>query len=193
MRLIEIAKIKDIYPFIEKIKRDCQPYLQQVDNKPFTKYPIYRGITADGALMFKKKVRLEDRWAMSMTDDTHQFINKEFTKLYGEPFRNAMFVTSDERKTWTYGLPYQVFPIGKLTFLWSTIVGDLWAAMQKVKYKSIDAIDDVLSSYQTTDLKAASASGKEIMIRCKEYYAINHERLLIPAPALPERYEKLLQ
>ena len=143
--------------------------------------------------MFKKGVRLIDRTPAASSDDTHKMLNNRFTELYGEPFRNAMFATGSERKTWTYGLPFQIFPIGEFTFLWSPTVGDLWAQLEIVKYQSLDLVDKLIESYQTVDLKSASLSNKEVMIRCKNYYAMSYEKLLLPAPAMPKRYEAKLQ
>jgi hypothetical protein len=56
----------------------------------------------------------------------HDRINKFFVDKFGQPFRNAMFATSDHDTAFEYafggmetGETYVVFPVGDFDFIWS--------------------------------------------------------------------------
>ncbi len=194
----------------DKIRNDCQFYLSQIKGAD-TGFPrdqkqsiAWRGMSKEkhGDTQFVlKDVRLDGRNPKDTDVDSHNYINREFTKLYGEPFRNAMFMTGNMRDTLRYGHAFQVFPVGQFNFIWSPTVTDLWIKggelrralripmsrftdpeerMKNEQYKSKvfkEFNENVISSYQTDDMKAALGSGKEIMVRCKSYYAVDFDNI----------------
>jgi len=174
---------------IAGIKQDCQPWLKQI-NYDISTFPIYRGLGTVEKPVLKKKVRLLKRRPTDTSEGAHELLNKSFTTLFGEPFRNAMFASGDFTVTNDYGNLYMVFPIGEFTFIWSSDVKDIFSEHENqldriaAGYDPEDGtmpIDDIEGTmleyvnnlgYHTTDLKNAIASGSEIMIRCESYYAL---------------------
>ena len=165
---------------VEKIKRDCQPYLKEMGQKDmFSAYDrgraLYRGLDSYKGFL-KKRVRLGSRRPTDMNIDDHNMINKYFKKKYGAPFRNALFLTGNRRNAAGYNTGsgaayYLIFPIGEFKFIWSSRITDLFSAIVGVEG---DKVKSLLNRYQRTDLKAAKDSGNEIMLRCKSYYAVSN-------------------
>lgn len=167
--------------FARILKRDCMPFLQQIDFK-IAEYPMYRGINPKqrGSTIIpnkrtarQKTVRLKDRISRDTLQKIHNAINKHFIKMFGEPFRNALFATGRLSSALTYGDAYFVFPIGQFKFLWSPHIFDLWN-------EDMVTVDDYLNTidggdYQTTDLKSAIKSENEIMIRVPKYHMIQYK------------------
>ena len=167
------------------IRRDCQYFLSQVDH-PFS---LYRGMFGSTQKFIKKAVRLDSRRPQEMDVQHHDTINNYFTEAFGEPFRNALFATGDSDASNYFGSNYFIFPIGKFTFLWSWEIDDL-------NFHMHDLLDELFKNrnspipptpeqkaeglvkalrnvdYETDDFQKAVKSGNEIMIRCKEYYAM---------------------
>jgi len=170
---------------IRLVRRDCQYFLSQVDH-PFS---LYRGMFGQTQKFIKKQVRLEHRRPSEMDREHHFTINNYFTEAFGEPFRNALFATGDADGSGYFGSNYFIFPIGKFTFLWSSRIDDL-------NFHMHDLLDDLFKNrtspvpptrsqkaeglikalrtvnYRTDNFQEAVKSGSEIMIRCKEYYAM---------------------
>ena len=193
----------------DNIHSDCQFYLSQikgVDNgfpRDMQQSIAWRGMSKDkywDSQIQLKDVRLDGRNPKDTDVELHGYLNREFTELYGAPFRNAMFMSGSMRDTLRYGTPFQVFPVGQFKFIWSPTVNDLWVEARELrraqampsghgdteeqlkneKYKSAvrkEFHDKVIKSYNTSDMKAALASGKEIMVRCKQYYAVNFDNM----------------
>ena len=194
----------------DNIHANCQFYLQQIKGVK-SEFPLdakmsiaYRGMNSkehhETAIVLKD-VRLGDRNPADSDKETHDYINREFTKLYGQPFRNALFITGNRSETQRYGYTFQVFPVGQFKFIWSRSVKDLWVEgrdmrrtlrlptgdtvdsetrLKNEKYKSAvfkEFHERVISQYESTDMKAAIGSGKEIMVRCKQYYAVNFDNM----------------
>lgn len=188
MRLFEIDHTqwlradhtKELHKAIKLIKRDCQPFLSQVD-KPFS---LVRGLSMsyNKGLFIKKQIRLDDRQPREMTQYRHDAINKYFTEKFGVPFRNAMFANGNEDEDIgfnIFGAPWHVFPIGDFKFLWSSGVDDMNYHTGRWIADSLgDPEDEAIiagierSNYRTTDLQGAIWSHNEIMIRGSEYYGI---------------------
>ena len=176
MRLFEMEGPDEAtVEFINNVKRDCQPFLQQIDNN-IKQLGLFRGISQrigmEADVFVHKQVRLDDRAPRDSDNKQHKLWNNWFKKNLGEPFRNAMFATGDEVETFPYGEPYLVFPIGNFTFAWSPHVMDLSLNQLTTNAKSTHE-RLTAAEYQTDNLQAAILSGHEIMIRCKEYYALN--------------------
>jgi len=193
--------VRKVIETADRIHSDCQFYLRQINaGEPYN--IAWRGIgkgTSDESEVLIKNVRLGGRDPKDTDVDTHNYINREFTELYGQPFRNALFMTGSEAETFRYGRLYQVFPIGQFKFIWSDKVRDLWVEssnLRRVLRIPRDRFDDpeeqlkneqhksavfkdfnekVISTYRTDDMAAALYSLKEIMVRCKTYYAVNFD------------------
>jgi len=178
MRLIELDQAPKNW---QLIKRDCQPYLRSVDDPLM----LFRGMDyKDDAGFVRKKARLDDRMPSAMGMTAHNVINDYFTERFGEPFRNSVFCVSNPNLASSFGEVYNVFPIGEFTSLWSPKVEDLnykmplWIRdLMKGTDEYMDKVGDLWETldsyrYRTDDLNSAAAFGHEIMIRCKEYYAI---------------------
>lgn len=183
MRLFELDNKIDMPKMLKQIKTRCQPFLQQVKD-PFT---LYRGLepglyTGELPPMFlKKQARLTDRIPTAMGRDDHNAINHYFKQEFKRPFRNGVFVTGDIAESQGYGDGYVVFPIGKFEFLWSPKIDDINYQKQDLIWndRNMDSDESELirglkeAKYTTENLQAAIKSKHEIMIWCKEYFAIS--------------------
>jgi hypothetical protein len=184
MKIAEATEIhSDAQWIMERLSKDCKPFLNLIGSE-VTKYKLYRGMPfmkkADS--MTKKQIRLDDRKPMSSAQVKHDRYNHFFQEEFGAPFRNALFATGSFRMAQYYGAPFMVFPIGKFEWLWSPDVNDMaldirWPAVggQINVPPSQEVVDDKLPAYayrHNYDLPKAIKSGNEIMIRCKEYYAV---------------------
>ena len=131
----------------------------------------------------RKEVRLTNRTPHATDELRHERFNDFFSRKFGYPFRNSVFATGDSMDAAVYGNGIHViFPIGDFDFLWSPYVRDMtydlkWEPIGGFSHvpPSQDLVDKTLNNveYQVTDFKGAIISGKEIMIRCKEYYAVD--------------------
>ena len=171
-------------PFMETVKQHCQPYLELIDNN-IKKYRMFRGLRGTDAITMTGRVRLSGRKPFSTGTNMHKYVNRYFQIRYGEPFRDAMFVSGKADFAKDYGNLFLVFPRGDFTFLWSPWVVDLYnidADIDDAMYPDGDT-DEVdvanyfrhmdMLKYQTTDIKLALTSEKEIMVRTQAYYGIN--------------------
>jgi len=181
MRYTELIESTSGDELTQILQRDCQPFLRAINNSVHN-LRMYRGMFERVESYTKKRVRLNDRDPMSTDKTKHVRINDYFTRTFGEPFRNALFVSGDEKQAGSYGKTSIIFPIGDFTFLWAPEVNDMaiklagrWPMVQGYEIPPKQEQADALLSrynYTTVDLVGAIMSGQEIMIRCKEYYAI---------------------
>ena len=167
--------IADRERVIELIKENCKPFLEQIDYD-VSKYKMFRGYKGSVASAISSKIRLDDRKPSDMRQHKHQLINSYFESKFGEPFRNAMFVSGYEAHATKYGTPFLVFPTGDFTFVWSPRVKDLYEASFQLsgdvsKRELYQWMDKKI--YTNTDLKGGIKQRNEIMIRGAGYYGIN--------------------
>jgi len=182
MRYTELIESTSSDELTQTLQRDCGPFLQAINNRVHN-FRIYRGMFKRVDGYTKKQVRLDGRDPMSTSTTKHDQINTYFTNTFSEPFRNALFVSGDEKQAKSYGHTSIIFPVGDFTFLWAPEVHDMaitlagswpvvngWNVPPKQPYT-----DELMSKYNytTKDFVGAIKSGQEIMIRCKEYYAID--------------------
>ncbi len=194
------GKLELLKQSFESIKRDCQPYLQQ-NKSPIFRTPMFRGMDAyripkDDVI--KKQVRLEDRQTTDIPSELSDAMNNWMTKEFGEPFRNALFLSGNENMANNYGRVYLVFPIGDFTFLYhdkfrdiySTFSSFRWAYGEAAKKQALSGSFAASKHFQKKFIKhiasvnngnwkqdsivQAIGSQHEIMIRTKEYYAVNY-------------------
>ena len=161
----------------ELIKKDCQPFLKEIGND-VEEYILYRGMGSVSKNFLKKTVR-KDRTPKDINKQIHKIFDKLFHKkfkIYGRS--QCMFISGNETTASKYGTVYSVFPIGKIKFIWSPKVWDLFDQIR-------DKIDrarnitkycqSVVDKYRKTNLKKAIESENEVMIDCNSYYAILYD------------------
>jgi len=170
------------FGYVETIKRDCQPYLQQVGNDAFGYggYPMYRGINTKS--VYKRKIgkfhklnarlsgkgNFKPRKPKNTGRDLHNTINDFFMNKFGIPFRDGVFASGVANDASFYGVVYQMFPIGDFKFAWSDKIHDLYSDIGYIEKDQ----RNLLETYQTTDLKSAISSGHEIMLWVDSYYVM---------------------
>ena len=181
------------FDFVEKIKADCMPYLKSIDYA-VDRLQLLRGVIKTTKPYIHKRVRLEDRTPKDTPEKVHNWINEYFIEKFGQPFRNSMFATADYDQANEYatggmrtGATYVVFPTGDFQFIWSPRVGDLLDEIYQLGLAPADLIRTtdskiadsfqtlktrILKTYVNTDIKKATASNGEVMIRSEAYYGI---------------------
>ena len=165
--------------FAWEVKEDCQSYINQ-NPAAITTSPLFRGIHSSQDTL-KKKVRLDNRQPLDSSNSVHAELNRVFQDQFGEPFRNALFVTNDKYQANNYGEIYIIFPRGNFTFLWSPDMEDIFNAYENKLHTESD--EDFVyallrnNNYYTNSLPKAIHSGNEIMMRCGSYYAIRQSSL----------------
>lgn len=189
MLLTEITNDSQIDEFIERVSKECKPFLYAKDPGQL----LYRGMQIIDEILYNKIIR-KHRVPTDIPHDFHSFIDRYFKQHFDYYFRsNAMFMTSNYGFASAYGQVYAVYPVDSFQFLWSPKVKDLYPILAKImrqKYKfdiqefesgydneQIEKILNDLSNilkdleYKNTDLDEAINSGNEIMIGGDSYHA----------------------
>lgn len=166
---------------LEEIISECQPYIQQSKGEfifrgikhPFGEFQIIgTDITA-----YKMDVRM-DRHPRDSDQFTHDESDKFLRDKFGIAGRSqALFVTASPSVAEGYGPVYVILPRGEFRFVWSPKIGDLYGIEFDSREDAEQAMTDF--EYQTTDLHDAIESRNEIMIACRDYYAIPYNRSFI--------------
>lgn len=180
---------------------ECQPFLKEIDYRSYgedgrdeNQY-LYRGmaVPSTNSLTFLKCDVLENRKPRDMPLNYHLALDEYLYKKFGIKYRsNAIFATGKLGRAADYGKVYMIFPIGEFKFIWDSNIGDIWENLVHPKLHltsghskyhppswSEDPIDifshmlKVEDYYKDADLKGAISSGNEIMISCKNYYAVS--------------------
>lgn len=187
--IVDVQNIQDEYNMDPKlvdialqIRKTCKPFLNQV---PIAS-SMYRGMN-ESKLVLHKNVRLDVRVPLNSNGKLHTALNAYFNERFGEPFRNALFVSGDLGEANQYGDPYFIFPEGDFNFLWSPYIEDLWTEWNSRPGRAIAADDEEIESfinntivqgrYRQDNLDHAIHANREIMIRSKSYYAIHTDIL----------------
>lgn len=165
---------QDVDAIVALIKKDCQPFLSQLDGAP-----MYRGLRrkagAHNEDFLKKEVRIDRQPHLTRTEN-HEIIDGWMQRTFGINGRSAtIFCSGDDTTAYTYGNVYAIFPIGKFEFLWSPQIDDLFTDFPRdLEDGDEDGIEEFLENQNYTDknLAAAIKSSNEIMIQCEEYYAL---------------------
>ena len=177
---------KTIVPMIERIKKECKPYLEAIEYNVM-EYRLYRGMQGTAAPYMTGRVRLEGRKPQATGTHIHNAVNEYFTIKFGEPFRDALFTSSDANFAADYGNLFLVFPTGQFTFIWSEEVDDLYnfehqmdAALEEDRDDENESVTngyfgDTMDNlnYRSSGFTKAMESRQEIMIRTPVYYGIN--------------------
>lgn len=169
----------DITITIEDVMAECLPFIRESEDNL-----IYRGInttsgemtleTPDGDFpLYRMDVR-QDRRPLHSDMRTHNTVDDFLKREFGFPGRSqGLFVTGNRTSASTYGPTYIILPRGEFRYVWSPQVRDLLF----YPISDEDSEDVVLRKlndmqYQDNDLPEAIYSHNEIMIGCKDYYAI---------------------
>lgn len=181
---------------IAEILDECAPFIRESGGRL-----IYRGLkNPTGALTIKWEqpgprgaatnsiedvtayrmdVR-QDRKPLHSNASAHEAIDRYMKNEFGFAGRSqGLFVAGGIDLARAFGTPHIILPRGNFKFLWSPNVTDLlFFQLNDVEGEAdIQKIKDL--AYQADDLPAAIDSHHEIMIGCKDYYAIPATRDMI--------------
>jgi len=183
--------VKEVDKILPKIKSQCKPWLSKIKSNPNA---IFRGMPNVESVI-KKKVRT-DRKPLDMPQLEHEEIDKAFYDAFGwKPRSSGLFVTPEPSRAFAYGNQMLIFPIGKVKYLWSEEIADLYFRLGRLRKEWVDKggrftlltvppeqgiklaqkeqiFDLVISKYKETMITKALETRTEIMLQCKEYYAL---------------------
>ena len=172
----EVSK-ETLQEFASIVSANCKPFLKAI-NYDLSLWHLFRGLGVESNEYVHKNVRLDDRMPTDTPFLIHDDLNGYFKGKFGEPFRNALFVSGAPHVSMSFGSLYTIFPEGDFTFVWSPKVFDLWVEnkdglRQYSDYEDRKPFIEYMDSFEYTNqnFKGAIESGKEIMVRCKSYYA----------------------
>jgi len=183
----------DINTFLDMIKRECKPFLNQAGSDKFS---MYQGVNMKDNFdeipfgdfkIYKKRVRGNRKPSdtdVKLSNIIDEYLNKRYNLGGWKPRTQSKFFTGSAIATQEYGLTYIGFPIGDFKYLWSPEIKDLWRITYKIMWgdeslnylkdildgkpsKNIYEIDqfaELLNTYKFTDLDEGINSGNEIMI-----------------------------
>ena len=163
--------LQDFYNQVDNIRKECQPYFKKVKGSSHLLIR-YGGKENEKNDILKKKVRINRR-----PKDTsivfHKMADDFFLKKFGWRARsNVLFCMGEDRER-IHEISYftLIFPVGNFKYVWSPDVADLYTFDPDNEDYDGDW-DDVKDTYIDKDFNKALKTQYEIMINCKEYYAI---------------------
>ena len=163
------------------IKNECAPFLTLLQNEPQTVRFLYRAASKGETNCIQLENR-RDRKPKNMPSDLHEAGDEWFSSHFGVRFRGASvfcfgtFVDAEQYASSDKKSVFAIFPVESFQFCWSTKSKDIYEHLGKEEvhrmtpeeYKHmLDELD-----YRETDLLAAIDSGNEVMLACKNYYAV---------------------
>ena len=177
----------DALTLADIIKRDCQPFLREAKGAGFLmrgiknfETPFTNVISAidekENKLSWGTLNKVVDRKPRHTPDKEHTVFNAWFEKEFGWKARSDGLFTFGDLGTNTTALSYYgdrhlIFPIGDFKYVWSPIVGDLYAEYPG----DLTDHDKWLGAQGYTDKNLNKAIGlghTEIMIKAEKFYAI---------------------
>lgn len=182
----------DVEPeFLDKIKKDCQPYLKLL-KKSNVKSPLFRGM--NNRDFFGEEMVRKNRQPSGTSPYYFPLINK-LLKKKGFPSRSeSIIATFDKSHVSIFGSPYFIFPKGNFKYAYfkgtdfnwisnRASPGDLeWKFSEIVKGRGFESIEkdtevinksiDILM-VNNKNLLDAYKKGYEIWVDCNEYYYIS--------------------
>lgn len=179
MKLMEIYTINesvDPKEALALIKKDCQPYISQINNLDSNR--LRRGMTFNTE--FKKMNAVGDGRNEDESDDEWEKLADQWLgKKVGFPARSqTAYCAGGVPMAKRYGLAYSVFPIGDFKYVWSPVVEDLYYPF-KQSGGDLRAVENALETgkYTTSNLQSAvDAQRHEIMVYCPQgYYAVRDD------------------
>lgn len=183
--LTEEDNINDV---IEDIEDSCQPYLKDLQSIKRSPGLLFSGRNSRENFI-KNRIR-KNRRPKDMPEEIHDLLNDKFKEKFGINLRSeTLFCYPDAEPTAEFGSVYIIFPIGKYQIYWSPSVQDLfrnladrvgWNTLDDFEgdeQKTIDTIENVVSTYQKGNLKKALSSNvvTEIMLHCNEYIGVSYK------------------
>lgn len=165
---------------------NCKPFLHQIVKKGGTvQHFMFSGRTHN-AKTFTRAVQKE-RHPMDTPPTVHKMLDAKFQRKWGVKARSqSIFCTGSPTHAEMYGHPFMIFPMGRFTYLYHPKVKDLFNhirfnVMFDLDMSSIEDLDkfdermiSFIAEYKNRDLVAGIKSGNEIMVQCKEYFAVSH-------------------
>lgn len=173
MRLLEVNGHNFNAPqageLLDILKRDCESWLSA------SKWlPVYRGSkmisSYDDFVKIKTRPDKQDPDIPSTIQQTFDYALEQngHTAL----IKNSVHVIGNLQEVETYGRVFVIFPIGTFSFTWSPEVASLMGALYKSGEK-IKELKEILPTYRDDGLSEAIRSGKEILVKCTEYYKVD--------------------
>lgn len=177
---------------ILKMESACIPFLKEQGSR---KNILWRGMSRRFELSNNHMVDVKkDRRPLDTQLELHHALDDWFLDNFGFRARsNAVFASGSENFALVYGDLYAIYPIGDFEYVWSPRIKDTLLLDQEANHllarieqksgtkfdkeewleQKANIIIDLLEKgrYSDTNLKAAIASGSEIMIHCDKYYA----------------------
>ena len=177
---------KEIYDVVEEIITNCKPYLNEI--KEPQNFMLYRGVTqvipSTGEILNTHR----DRIPTDTSPAFHKALDDWFFNRFNIRFRshNAMFCSPNKKYTNMYGNSCVVYPIGKINYIWSPKVTDLYSYIkQKEKGESVsvdispeDAYKRINKWFEEDNIEyffntqLTSNTHNEVMIHVPSYYVI---------------------
>jgi len=159
----------------EDIKRSCKPYLKEVYK---AKNMLYRYIWKMDEFWIRKKVRT-NRKPKDTPKVYHEFVDDMLKKRFGwKPRSEGLFVWGKAHGR-NLGLGSIVFPIGKFKFVWNPEVLDLFNTINIDVVRGVSeeeirrTLINLIPGYTNEGFMSALKQHNEIIIGCKEYYAVS--------------------
>ena len=180
--------------YLSQIKKTAKPWIRMAGD-----FPVFRGMKKTSIVM-RKKVRA-DRKPKDTKQIEHEIVDKAFYDAFGwKPRSSGLFVVGDAITASGYGHLMMVLPIGKVSYLYSDAINDLYMALKGLSWggKDWDESDEddprniaaatpedikknIIDKYTDKGIKNLSCSTcrqPEIMINCKEYWAIEVKTII---------------
>lgn len=166
MRLFELEDLT-FAKVIEKIQKDCQPFL----NQTHLGLPLYRGVYSKPDVFYGKP--REKRKPKDIDPAKHLFFNKMIQKKGLTANRsNSFFCTPSMSQAENYGTVYRVFPIGEVEYTWHEYASDWFETFDHAKIEDLDDFIDDLHGNDSS-LRRALENHNEIMIKTPCYFVLN--------------------
>lgn len=185
---------------INKIRKDCYPYISWQRNQKETK-PLYRGRNKLPNAV-NLKTRRKDRKPLNTRRVVSDLFDDMLMEKFGwRPRAEGVFTIGKYSYASLYGTPQLFFPVGKYRYVWNTKYDDLFLTPEMGKInkellvKSADDPNDFTGNYDWKDEKSkdlarieiqklvddckdtglydAITTGNEVMFDCDRYYMVN--------------------
>lgn len=172
----------DSMEFLETLlTKNCQPYLKTIKG---TKELLFRG--TNQSFKLAQITPRKNRTPKDTPLKYHKLLDKLFNIKFGWKPRSTGIFCSGRDQARVYGNVYSIWPIGQFKFIWSPVIHDLYMKIYNLAWGterwSIDleqsTIQELVDTYQKTNLKLAIDNRNEIMLNCSEYYLLSLERSL---------------
>jgi hypothetical protein len=175
--------------FLEELKKDCAPFLHDLQHSKFLVNILYRG-TKDILGQYQKKDVRTDRKPSETDVKIHNYADEFFYKKYDVKLRSeTIFCSTSPSIAMDYGKIYVIFPVGKYDIYYSDKVRDFYTDLEELfNKKGLGSAAELLNNQLTDPMKKIIDSKiktykkmkvndnlgqNECMVHCKQYYAID--------------------